>query len=81
VSAGGEAEDEDTGLGIAKAGDGLAPVVPIEVGAALNGGDLGAVVAEARAAAAGDDFGIEDLQQEGEPNLIKSVGQSVAPGA
>ena len=35
VGAGGEAEDEDAGFGVAKAGDGAGPVGLVEIGAAL----------------------------------------------
>lgn len=75
VGSGGEAENEDTGIGIAKGGDGLAPVVVVAVGAALLAGDLLAVGDEARALGAGDDFAVED----GEPGrgVVSRLGPLV----
>ncbi len=43
----------------AEAGDGLAPVFPVEVGAALLAGDEFAVGDQAWAECAGDDFSVE----------------------
>jgi len=43
VGAGSESENEDAGMGIAEAGNGLAPVLAVAVGAALLAGDLLAV--------------------------------------
>jgi len=59
VRAGGEAEDEEAGGGVAEAGDGAAPVDFLLIGAALDDGDVGAVFAEAGALVAGDDVGGE----------------------
>lgn len=62
VSAGGEAEDEEAGGGVAEGGDGAAPVGLVEIGAALDLRDEAAVLAEAGAALAGDDLLLKALQ-------------------
>jgi len=63
VSARGEAQDEDPGLGVAKAGNGTGPVGLVLVGAAFGFADAAAVVAKTRAALTGDD-GLMNLQEE-----------------
>ena len=63
VGSGGEAEDEDAGAGIAKAGDGAGPVGLVLVGASLGLADAAAVFAKTGAAFAGDD-GLMDLLEE-----------------
>ena len=45
---------------VAEAGDGLRPIVPIAVGAALETADFGSIGDQARAFDAGDDFALED---------------------
>ena len=62
MSAGGEAEDEDLGVGIAKGRDGLAPVFPIGIGAAAEAGYFGAVIAKAGTQVAGDDAAVEEVK-------------------
>ena len=68
VGAGGEAEDEDAGAGIAEAGDGAGPVGLVLVGAAFGFADAAAVVAKPGAAFAGDD-GFVNLLEELSRNL------------
>jgi hypothetical protein len=68
VSAGGEAKDEDAGTGVAKAGDGAAPVGLVQVGATFGFGDAAAVVSEAGAAFTGDD---------GFTNLLEELGRNL----
>ena len=60
VSAGSQSHDQDAGLGIAESGDGLAPVFPVAVGAALLAGDLLAIGNQARTASAGDHVPVEN---------------------
>lgn len=55
MGAGGEAEDEEAGGGVAKAGDGAAPVRFRLVGAALDLRDVLAVIAQAGTEVAGSD--------------------------
>jgi len=55
VGSGSEADDEDSGTGVAEAGDGASPVGLVLVGAAFGFADTLAVGAEAGAAFAGDD--------------------------
>ncbi len=62
VGAGGEADDDEAGGGIAEGGDGAAPVGLVAVSAALDFGDVAAVIAEARALLAVDDLALEGLQ-------------------
>lgn len=62
VGTGGEADDEDTGGGVAEAGDGPGPVGPIEIGAAFGLAQGGAIVAEPGAELAGDDLSREDVE-------------------
>lgn len=62
VGTGGEADDDEAGLGVTERGDGAAPVGVGEVGAALDLGDVLAVVAEAGAALAIDDLALKVLQ-------------------
>jgi hypothetical protein len=63
VGAGGEAEDEDAGAGVAKAGYGAGPVGLVLVGASLGFADAAAVFAKAGAALTGDD-GLMNLLEE-----------------
>ena len=78
VSGGREAQDEKLGAWIAEAGDRLAPVLGGGEGAALFAGDLLAIGDQARALAAGDDFGVQlhERVQEAEPS-----GSLLCPGA
>jgi hypothetical protein len=71
VGPGGEAEDEDSGPGVAKARDGAGPVGLIDIGAAFGLADSAAVFAEARAALAGDD---------GSMNLLEELRRTVCVG-
>ncbi len=64
VGAWGEAEDEDAGVAVAEAGDGLGPVLLVAVGFAAVLADAAAVVAEPGAAGAGDD-GVLELVENG----------------
>lgn len=63
VGAGGEAEDEDSGAGIAKAGDRAGPVGLVVVGAAFGFADAAAVVAKPIAPFTGGD-GFVNLLEE-----------------
>ena len=58
----GEAEDEDAGAGVTKAGNGAGPVGLILIGAAPGFADAAAVGAKAGTAFAGDD-GLLNLQE------------------
>jgi len=62
VGGGGESENEELRVRIAETGDGLAPVGPIEEGAAFFLRNFFAVNDEARAFAAGHDFLIENSE-------------------
>ncbi len=74
VGARGEAEDEDAGSGIAKAGDGEGPVGLIDVGATFGLAYAAAVVAETGAAFTGDD-GLMNLPEELRRSLcVDSLG-------
>jgi len=55
VGGGGQADQQEARVGIAEAGDGLAPVDVVAMGRLLVPGDLRAVAAQARAVLAGDD--------------------------
>ena len=72
VGAGGETEDEDAGAGVAKAGNGTAPVGLVLVGAAFGLGDATAIGSEAGAAFAGDD-GLVNLREGGRRNLCAGL--------
>ena len=65
VSAGGEADEEDAGGGIAEGGNGLAPVLGVAVHAALVLGDSDRMGAQARAEFARDDAGVEGVERGG----------------
>jgi hypothetical protein len=72
VGAGGEAEDEDSGAGIAKAGDGAGPVGLVMVGAAFGFADAAAVVAKPIAPFTGGD---------GFVNLLEELSRTVCAGS
>jgi hypothetical protein len=59
VGSGCEAEDDDPGLRVSEAGDGLAPVVVVFVSAPFIASDGFTVDDQSGAAGAGDDFGVE----------------------
>ena len=61
VSAGSKADDEDARQRIAEAGDGLAPILVIQIGAALYGRDFAAMRDEARTSSAVGDFVVKQL--------------------
>lgn len=63
VGSGGEADDEQAGVGIAEGRDWSSPVFVGKVGAAPDTGDFGAMLDQARATAAGGDL----LLQGSEP--------------
>ena len=62
VGSGGEAEDEDAGVGVAEPGDGTGPIGLVEVGAAADFTDGLAVEAETGTALAGDDVLADDFK-------------------
>jgi len=62
VGSGSQAEDQDTGLRIAEGRHGLAPIFVVEIGSALHLGDVAAMVAEAGAESAGDDFTLKNRE-------------------
>jgi hypothetical protein len=68
MGAGGEAEDEDSGAGVAEAWDGAGPVGLVLIGAAFGFADAAAVVAKPGAAFTGDD-GFMNLVEELRRNL------------
>ena len=59
VSAGGEAKNEQSRLGIAESGNGFGPIIPVEVGAAFDVSDLLAVFDESCTASASSDLVVE----------------------
>ena len=59
MGAGREAEDQDTRMGISEAGNGLAPVLPIDVCATLLARDLLAILDQPRTPRAGNNFAIQ----------------------
>jgi hypothetical protein len=59
MGSGGETEDEDAGVRITEGGDGASPVGLVTVGASLEFRNFRSVRAEARTAAALDDFLLE----------------------
>jgi hypothetical protein len=63
VGSGGEAEDEDAGVGIAKAGNGARPVFAGKVGATLFAANALTVFDEAGATTAGDYVGFEGFEE------------------
>jgi hypothetical protein len=71
VGAGGEAEDKDSGAGIAKAGDGASPVGLVVVGAAFGFADAAAVGAETFASFTGGN---------GFVNLLEELSRTVCAG-
>ena len=62
VRAGRQAERQHARLLVAEGGHGLAPVLPVRIGAAADAGHLGAVRAQPRAAIAGHDSCVQNLQ-------------------
>jgi hypothetical protein len=66
-----EAEDEDSGPGVAKARNGTGPVGLVDIGAAFGFADSAAVFAEARAALAGND---------GPMNLLEELRRTLCVG-
>src|SRR5208337_1115860 len=65
VGAGSESEHEDAGMGIAEAGNGLAPVLAVAESAALLAGYALAIFNQPRTAHAGDDFDVQNLEPVG----------------
>ena len=63
VGAGGEAEDEDSGPGVAKARDGAGPVGLVNISAAFGFADSSAVFTKTGAALAGDDGSMNLLEE------------------
>src|SRR3954466_14457605 len=60
VRARSEAENENLSVDVAKAGHGLGPVFPIEVGATLDGANLAAMIDEPGTLRASGDVAIEN---------------------
>src|SRR5205085_8177738 len=60
MSAGGQSHDEDSGIGIAEAGDGFSPVFPLAVGTTLLARDLLAIDDQARTTRAGNHVPVEN---------------------
>ena len=56
MGAGSEPENENARLGIAKTRDRLAPILPIAIGPALDGGNVDTVIAQTRASFAHDNL-------------------------
>jgi hypothetical protein len=77
VGAGGEAEDEDAGAGVTKAGDRARPVFVILVSAATGLTDMGAVLAQPGAKLAGDDRVADAVQTR---RVSWKLGQSLRQG-
>ena len=63
VRARSQAQDQQTGLLVAKRRNWLGPVNPVPVGTALAGGDLFAILPQAAAALTADDFLVEENQR------------------
>lgn len=63
VRGGREAEDKKLGARIPETGNRLAPVIPVEEGAALGASDAFAIAHQARAFPAGDNFLVEKVQR------------------
>src|SRR4029077_11424492 len=78
VGAGSKSENEDAGMGIAEAGNGLAPILAVAVSAALLAGNLLAIHDQARTKRAADDFRIQNLEPVGEGHSVFIVFGSVA---
>ena len=74
VRAGREAQGKHAGMLVAEGGDGFAPVLPIGIGAAAHAGHFGAILAQARAAIAGDDLCIQGFECSGLPAIGKFYG-------
>src|SRR5581483_5360849 len=72
VCAGSEAQREHAGVGIPEGRDGPAPVFPIAIGAAANGRDVCAMIAQTLTSIAGDNAGVEliELCARGRHTLI-----------
>ena len=81
VGSWGEAQDEDAGVGIAEAGNGLGPIFLIAVGFAAGLADAADVSDEASAAGAGGDgvLYLRDLLKRGEDGESRLRGRQ--PGA
>src|SRR5690242_8058496 len=62
---GSEAKNQELRLSIAESGNGLAPVFPFTIGAALFARDFLAVFHETRALAAGDNLFVQNAKQRG----------------
>ena len=80
VGAGGEAEDEDSGARVAKAGNGTGPVGLVLVGAAFGFGDAAAVVAKPDAALTGDDGAVNLLERNLLVNLLEELRRNLCAG-
>src|SRR5438876_11589168 len=65
MGSGSQAQHEHSGVGIAEAGDRLAPVLRVFVGATLFASDLFPVGDEARATSASDHFTVQFFQPVG----------------
>ena len=60
---GGESEQEDAGVRIAEAGNRLAPVLLVAIGAPFDLRNLAAVLSQSRAKTAIHDFVLKDVKQ------------------
>jgi len=84
VRSGGKAHDQDARFLVAEGWNWAAPVVPVAPLSSLVAGDLSAVCAEAGAAFAGDDLGVQDFQCCGgdHPHIVRARAESaIAPSA
>lgn len=84
VGSGGEAEDEDAGVAVAEAGDGLSPVFLVAVGFAAVLADAAAVVAQSGTASAGGNAvlqQLEDVQVIDGARLLGTHGTSFSGNA
>ena len=59
MGSGGEAEDEDAGLGVAEAGNRFRPIFPIDVGATLFAANGFTIFRKPSTESAGNNFAVE----------------------
>src|SRR4029077_10501144 len=70
MGAGSESEDEDAGMGITKAGNGLSPVLAVAVRPALLAANLLAILDQTATSRAGDDFAVQDREPVSDRHLL-----------
>ena len=74
-----QAQDQNPGLGIAESRHRLAPVFPVEIGAAFFAGDLLPVLDQTRTESAGDNFAFKDVERVPHVDSVQELEAKLQP--